>query len=341
MGSELNSDVLKRLVIARVGWCTRYDGDAEDLPRDGGSFNKDDVGSEHHNFLPFEGRYYGYARISHGGLLNLIRVAGATLSIVDAGSDDEHVSDVCVALIAKNGAFGQVLVGWYRHAMLFASLQQHESRGYFNWSCKKSDGVLLAPEDRTLIIPKGKGATGQSAFTYSRDLQGERYRDRPFITQIRKFISSYTGKSGQYAGSATTADSIVRGQGFQWDVRFRQEIERHSMRVVERQLKKRYAIVKDVSKELSFDFLCTSGNGKQRKVEVKGTTTAGDSVLVSRREYDLARREHVDLYVVRGINIDVDAGVALATGGEISVFADWGNGEINAKPVGYDIKLSR
>jgi hypothetical protein len=132
----------------------------------------------------------------------------------------------------------------------------------------------------------------------------------------------------------------VRGQGFQYDALYRRVIEARAMTVVQRELKKSYDTVEDYSKTASYDFLCRNGNGRPRVIEVKGTTTAGKAVLVSSNEYDLARRQRVDLYVVSNVQLRFDGDDVTAHGGSLTIHEDWGKNGYSVKPRGYAVTLS-
>jgi hypothetical protein len=53
---------MARVLFARVGWMKRYLGPTPDDPRPigGGNYSEDHVGGEAWNFLPVEGRVFGY-----------------------------------------------------------------------------------------------------------------------------------------------------------------------------------------------------------------------------------------------------------------------------------------
>lgn len=336
MASRNDRDVYERLVIARVGWCDKYDGDRNDEPRNGGGYNKENVGGEHRNFLAGpQGRYYAYAQPARGGKVNLRRITGS--DPLDIDSDDERVEDVCVAMIARSDYLGQVLVGWYRHATFYA-FGKRRNRRFCLWTARVIDGIPLPVAARSLSVPFGKGATGESNLTYARDKQGNLLRDRQFIDDIRNAILTYdpTGDSSPLQN----LDAIVRGQGYQYDALYRRVIEARAMAVVQRELEKSYGTVKDHSKTESYDFLCRNGNGRPRLIEVKGTTTAGNAVLVSSNEYDLARRERVDLYVVSGVQLRFEGDDVTAHGGTLTIHEDWGKNGYSIKPRGYAVTLT-
>jgi len=336
MAQNGDGDVTHRLILARVGWCDKYDGDVNDSPRNGGENNKDNRGWEHRNFVKVRGElFYGYARPARGGKASLNRVSDRPP--LDPGTEDERIEDVCVAMIAKSDSLGQVLVGWHRHATFFAR-EQHRRR-WFLWQAPAKRGVLLQVDARTLRVPSGRGATGESNLTYARDKFGNLLQGRRFIDEIREVILTYDPTGN--ASPLQNLDAIVRGQGFQYDALYRSEIEARAMTVARRALKKMYNTVVDCSKIESFDFQCRNGNGRPRLIEVKGTTTAGNAVLVSSNEYDLARRERVDLYIVSDVQLRFDGDEATAHGGFLTIHENWGKKGFNVNPRGYAVTLPK
>jgi hypothetical protein len=333
MTNTSDTDVRQRLVVARVGWCSKYDGSPDDEPRKGGDWNREHIGSEHRNFLPYNGKLYGWVQ-PPGASLNLGRVGAVP-------DDARELADVCVAWIATRDGIGQVLVGWYRHAKMYATHDQHGKRGVYNFIAKSRDGTLLHPDDRRLQIPKGAGGTGQANICYARDNNGELIKGA-FFDRVRATILKFgNGKARDSKNDAIhAADAVIRGQGFQYDVRFRRLIERHAMARVMKLLKQKYEAVEDRSSECSFDFLCRIG-GKERLVEVKGTTTVGEIVLLSRAECELASRERVDLYVVRNIVIEDRDGKPKTIGGTVDTIPDWGRRGFHSKPLGFAVSIKK
>jgi hypothetical protein len=224
---------------------------------------------------------------------------------------------------------------------MYAEYLEHGKRGLYEFVCKLKDGELLRPDDRRLQVPKGKGGTGQANICYARDGVGK-LAQGPFFDSVRRAILKHgkTTTPGNRSESLEAADSVVRGQGYQFDVRYRRIIEMHAMACVRKLLKKDYDEVEDRSSEASFDFLCRNGRA-EHLIEVKGTTTAGDVVLFSRAECELAGRERVDLYVVKDIQIEDDGKTCRATGGAVSVYKDWGRRNFSCKPLGFAVSLKR
>ncbi len=73
------------------------------------------------------------------------------------------------------------------------------------------------------------------------------------------------------------------GQGFANDIAVRRAIERHAVDSACRHLRTEGWTVDDVGDTESFDLRCTR-DGEQLHVEVKGTTSAGASVMVTINE---------------------------------------------------------
>jgi Domain of unknown function (DUF3883) len=333
-----DDDLRKRLVLVRTGWCMFYNGTPGDEPTRGGAYNVDRVGSEAENFRVLGDHVYGYAATSFSPL----RVAG---------DRNDSLSDVTVAVFAtRPGAAGQVLVGWYRHATFAEDFERRPGAagGIYLWRCRAADAVLLPPSEREVPVPKGRGATGQAQVAYARDEQGRARKD-DWIAAVRNFISQYRGPSvrrvrGAAAAEALTADEaerLLRGQAILASGQLRDVIERHAMRRARQRLRVEYDEVQDVSAFSSFDFLCRRGR-LERKIEVKGTQTNGQSLLFSNAEVQLAKDEHVDLYVISNIVYREDEdGVAHVSRGDLEIVPNWGARGFRATAVGWQVARSQ
>lgn len=162
----LGSD--ERLVFIRGGYATHYDSRHDTLPpQGGGSHNDDGIGWECNNFRPWRGRYYIYTRARESLPLNLQRLGAS------AGADE--VGRVMVVQVATRPGFGQVVIGWFRNATAYADWQERpfaSSEGCA-FTAPKDRVVLLPEEERTIPVPKGKGAMGQSQVRYASDASGQ------------------------------------------------------------------------------------------------------------------------------------------------------------------------
>lgn len=110
---------------------------------------------------------------------------------------------------------------------------------------------------------------------------------------------------------------------FEPDAARRIAIERHSMELARKELKRAGAIeIYDRSLYESFDFECVH-QGKRRVVEVKGTTGRGDEFLATRAEVDLAGSEAAGTWLIVVCDISFPQGAAHPTGGRVRSFPHW------------------
>ena len=96
--------------------------------------------------------------------------------------------------------------------------------------------------------------------------------------------------------------------------------------------------VEDVHKDHSYDLECSRGN-EVLYVEVKGTTSTGETVLMTRGEVRLAKQRHpnTELFVVSRIRIDDAAAQRpIASGGDVSVYRGWAADDSRLRPLGFE-----
>jgi len=93
----------------------------------------------------------------------------------------------------------------------------------------------------------------------------------------------------------------------------------------------------DVGATMSYDVHATKGT-KVVKIEVKGTTTRGGAVVLTRNEVDLHRVEHPNnaLAVVKNIVLERFADGPVAFGGELVLEMPWKINESGLSPIAYD-----
>lgn len=100
--------------------------------------------------------------------------------------------------------------------------------------------------------------------------------------------------------------------------------------------------MKDVSRNASCDLICRNGS-ENLFVEVKGTTTTGESILLTPNEVELAEREYprTAAFIVSGIILQVgDDGALVATGGNEREIRPWNPGNFTLRPVTLECLLS-
>ena len=83
--------------------------------------------------------------------------------------------------------------------------------------------------------------------------------------------------------------------------------------------------VHDVSAQESYDLLCTEVGEDDRRVKVKGTTSSGTEVLLTRNEVANARAVFpaVALVVVAGLDLDRSGSKPVCSGGKLQVLDPW------------------
>ena len=95
----------------------------------------------------------------------------------------------------------------------------------------------------------------------------------------------------------------------------------------------------DVGAYVSYDVRASKGH-EVVKVEVKGTTTDGAEVVLTRNEVNLHRAEHPNnaLAVVRNITLDRSGDQPVAIGGELVLVKPWEINEGGLSPIAYDYR---
>ena len=113
------------VLFARIGWMRFYGGPVpgDERPIRGGAYNENNIGGEVYNFRVTKGRLYGYFKppVANGGL-NLERIGVV--------ADNAHSLDgVLVVFVATQPEeHRQVIVGWYRAAVVLRGRDQKVSR---------------------------------------------------------------------------------------------------------------------------------------------------------------------------------------------------------------------
>lgn len=132
-----------------------------------------------------------------------------------------------------------------------------------------------------------------------------------------------------------------RGQGFHQSAADRRAIEMRAMEVAEELFKSRGWEYHDVHSTASCDFICVGEDGKEISVEVKGTTSHGEAILITRAELELHKRMHPDnaLVVVHSIELDGTGSQPVATGGQVRFAHPWSIIDSAVVPLAYKVDL--
>lgn len=131
------------------------------------------------------------------------------------------------------------------------------------------------------------------------------------------------------------------GQGYGTNPTLRQAIERYAMQKAIEHYAQQGWQATDVSMTQSYDLFCVHHDGRQLRVEVKGTTSHGQQVLLTRNEVLHARQHfpHVALYVHAEIRIVHASPIPICMGGHPIILESWHPDEEALMPLAYTYVL--
>jgi Domain of unknown function (DUF3883) len=287
--------VQRKVLFARVGWMHFYGGPVpgDERPIGGGSYNKTKIGHEVYNFRETGGRLYGFFEPTKSAYsINLERID-------PKGAGKDKLEHVLVLFVARRipPEHGQVIVGWYNDAQVFRNKVQHspgKPRGYGHFSsAERRNCVLLPNENRTFPIPSGESGMGQANVCYPLTAKGAAKKQASWIQDALDFVDDYQASDilakpeadaeQESAAAAEKALARSKGQGFARTPQERRALEHHAMKVATKYFTDKGFHVKDVSTRRPYDLLCTRDT-KEIHVEVKGTTTDGDAIVLTNNE---------------------------------------------------------
>ena len=129
-----------------------------------------------------------------------------------------------------------------------------------------------------------------------------------------------------------------RGQGFGLTKQERRKVELYAMHWAIRHYSTQWDVVQDVSARCSYDLLCRTGD-RELRVEVKGTMSTGDQVVLTRREVEEAATPGYELFVCSDIVLDHEGDEVLASGGRSRVISAWDATQHRLVPIAYAVSL--
>lgn len=187
------------MIFLRTGWMKHYRGVTDDDPISGGGrfVDENQFGHEMFNFLPFNGRVYGYCRNTRSGKQNDAQGSGIKLERLGGHKTDRQLDGVLVVWLAKRNPSRTEIVGWYRNATAYRYWQEAPEKSNrvfkgeafgFHVSAGAGDAILLPSERREFVIPrKGPGIIGQANVWYADDPTTAAIRQ-----QVLGFIAAYS-----------------------------------------------------------------------------------------------------------------------------------------------------
>ena len=145
------------------------------------------------------------------------------------------------------------------------------------------------------------------------------------VQQAEEAVSQAAGK----------AASAAKSQGFQVDQEAKVAVEAHAMNIATEHYAAAWQ-VRDVHGNQSYDLECRRGD-EVKHVEVKGTTTDGNDVILTPGEVRHAREhEHNALFILSNVTIQRSAdGTVEATGGAQHIHDPWHLDDAALTPIGF------
>jgi hypothetical protein len=316
----------------------------DERPVGGGSYNKSKIGHEIYNFREANGRFYGYFQPT------MSSQTVALERIDPRAADKNKLNSVLVVFVAPRAYGGQTIVGWYKDAEVHrkcvrSSPGKPRGFGYF-CSAKRKNCILLPDENRILPIPFGKGGMGQANVCYPLATDGSEKR-AAWMEHALHFIDDYQGSDAVATPEADAEQEIAaatekalarsKGQGFARTPKERKAIENRAMEVAKRYFGKKGFDVEDVSARRPYDLLCRRGNAELH-IEVKGTTTDGATIVLTKNEVRHARsgKNWCALFVLHSIRLKKQK----ASGGKKVILDPWRLRQEYLTPVSYTYRLS-
>jgi Domain of unknown function (DUF3883) len=352
---------MNKVLFARIGYMKKYAGPQPgDLkPIGGGSYNETKVGHEAFNFKDIDGIHYGYFQPT---VKRNFADSTVDLNRIERGSaGQENVEGVTIIFFATHPVDrSAVVVGWYKNATVYHDYQHVTGRlasrrqnFNFNLKCASKDAYLLDDEDRFILYKTGGGypkvgKPGQANAFYLLDSRGSPKSD---LARLSPWVSKALTRIGKYRGGPSSSGPDLEtatlkelhqgsGQGRQLDAKARKAIETRAMESAKAYYKgKRYKVA-DVSLHQPYDLECRIRR-RVLRVEVKGTTTKGATVLLTRNEVKSARAHPTELYVLHSIKLKRED-EPVATGGIRRILAaNWAPLDEQLTPTAFEFALPR
>lgn len=131
--------------------------------------------------------------------------------------------------------------------------------------------------------------------------------------------------------------SHAKSQGFQLDSKTRKAIEDYAMEAATKHFKSLGYSVEDQSKNHSYDLLCLKKK-ERLHVEVKGTVTSGDGIILTSGEVKFARshKGEMGLFILHSIQVSADGKVS---NGKQKVIVPWDVYEGMLKPMAFNYEV--
>nr|WP_231120398.1 DUF3883 domain-containing protein [Lysobacter tabacisoli] len=177
------------------------------------------------------------------------------------------------------------------------------------------------------------------------------------LFEVVNYVPSATGALGEVyawhpdsppaAAEDERREAIVRrrgggGQGRQSDTELRRALELYAMQHATAHYLEAGYEVEDTSANRPYDLECRR-EGVYRRVEVKATQSAGESVLLTIGEVNAARDpgSTTDLYILYGISVARELGRPVLSRGTVKLIEDWLPNDCDLSPTAFAYRTPR
>lgn len=345
---------MAKVLFARIGYMKHYQGPkpGDEKPIGGGKYNKTEIGHEAFNFYNQEGKLFGYFQphMKEPYEINLKRI--------NPKAGNNKVSGVTVIFFSSHPTTkGQVIVGWYKNATVHKSMlkpQEKSNRlGFsYNLEANAKDCVLLPISNRRFFIGHSledskRGNPGQANAFYlfedngiAKDLTN---KENSWISRALDYVENYNGPqiveaTDELIDDLETFQHSSGGQGFQSDVETRLKIEEYAMNTCRDYFESKGYAVTDTSANNPFDFIVSKGK-KTKYVEVKGTQTKADSIILTKNEVEMSQNHGNEMLLFIVHSIVMGKKSVKKNSGSIKIIDPWKLDEDNLMPLSYSYKF--
>lgn len=310
----------------------RYEGPQEDDPGPvgGGAFNEENLGGESHNFLVRDrGRILGFV---HSGRKRTGQIDGLNLNRIDPDCPPNansvgHVFVIFLATVPPEHkeklGNGTCVVGWYKHATAYdTAAHPNEPLEYYNLETVEGEWTRIHVERREAFDLSGPLGMGQMNVRYPYSETGELLGLGP-MEQVLQYVRNYKIQTTSNESDQRAAVEVeVEEAKYRSTPGLRKAIEDYSMDQAESCYKRLgYEVAR---KGKPYDLLCVRGS-ETLYVEVKGSTSSGVGIILTRNEVDqpfLAKGGEAELFVVHGIT-QAQGDPLKLSGGSINIYSRW------------------
>jgi uncharacterized protein DUF3883 len=211
------------------------------------------------------------------------------------------------------------------------------------------DGQLSGRTDGLIIEHEARGQTLAVFYRKSRyEFTGAGFRYEGHFHYVEHsgqkpahFVFERLGSDSDIVRTEREIEDFVRARGRRG--RSAEEIkliERHAVDMVAEHYRRLGWMVEDVGDTMSYDLRCSKGHAELH-VEVKGTTTMGERVVLTRKEARHARvYPLVALAVVRDVRLEMqENGSMQAVGGQSTILDPWLIDDGVLEPLAFEYTL--